>query len=101
MALFFLVIIMMGLSVNAQLSTSFYSSSCPKAEDIVRSTVESYFNKDPTIAAGLLRLHFHDCFVQVSSSLRNTIVNLLCQTKMNTFPLIYVLLSRVAMVQFS
>ena len=68
MALFFLVIIMMGLSVNAQLRTKFYSSSCPKAEAIVRSTVESYFNKDPTIAAGLLRLHFHDCFVQVSSS---------------------------------
>ena len=60
-----MVIFVMALSVESQLNTGFYSSSCPKAEAIVRSTVESYFKKDPTIAAGLLRLHFHDCFVQV------------------------------------
>ncbi|KAL0345239.1 UNVERIFIED_CONTAM: Peroxidase 25 [Sesamum radiatum] len=46
------------------LKTGFYSSSCPNAESIVRSTVEAHFNKDPTLAAALLRLHFHDCFVQ-------------------------------------
>ena len=39
--------------------------ACPKAEDIIRSTVEAHFDKDPTIAVGLLRLPFHDCFVQV------------------------------------
>jgi peroxidase len=60
-----LVIFVMALSVQSQLKTGFYSTSCSKAEAIVRSTVESYFKKDPTIAAGLLRLHFHDCFVQV------------------------------------
>nr|KYP42030.1 Peroxidase 25 [Cajanus cajan] len=52
------------MAVQAQLKNGFYSFSCPKAEATVRSTVESYFNKDPTIAPGLLRLHFHDCFVQ-------------------------------------
>ncbi|KAK8543504.1 hypothetical protein V6N13_076312 [Hibiscus sabdariffa] len=46
------------------LQNGFYSSSCPKAEAVVRSTVESHFNNDSTVAAGLLRLHFHDCFVQ-------------------------------------
>nr|WDE17980.1 peroxidase 12 [Litchi chinensis] len=59
-----LVMSVMVLSVESQLKTGFYSSSCPKAEVVVRSTVESHFKKDPTIAAGLLRLHFHDCFVQ-------------------------------------
>ncbi|CAL0304983.1 unnamed protein product [Lupinus luteus] len=59
-----IVIFMSCLAVKAQLKNGFYSSSCPSAETIVRSTVESYFNKDPTIAPGLLRLHFHDCFVQ-------------------------------------
>ncbi|KAJ8768291.1 hypothetical protein K2173_021231 [Erythroxylum novogranatense] len=58
------VILTIVLPVTGQLKTGFYSSSCPKAEDIVRSTVESHFNTDPTVAAGLLRLHFHDCFVQ-------------------------------------
>ncbi|XP_057835303.2 peroxidase 25-like [Cryptomeria japonica] len=42
----------------------FYSSTCPKAESIVTSTVKTHFNADQTIAAGLLRLFFHDCFVQ-------------------------------------
>lgn len=61
-----LVLLVMALAVQAQLKTGFYSTSCPSAESIVRSTVVSHFNKDPTIAPGLLRLHFHDCFVQVS-----------------------------------
>ncbi|KAK8564180.1 hypothetical protein V6N13_005602 [Hibiscus sabdariffa] len=42
----------------------FYSSSCPRVESIVRSTVQSHFRSDPTVAPGLLRMHFHDCFVQ-------------------------------------
>ncbi|XP_050128997.1 peroxidase 25-like [Malus sylvestris] len=59
-----LIILVMVLPAKGQLKAGFNSSSCPKAEATVRSTVESYYNKDPTIAAGLLRLHFHDCFVQ-------------------------------------
>ncbi|KAJ4825067.1 hypothetical protein Tsubulata_040307, partial [Turnera subulata] len=42
----------------------FYSQSCPRAESIVRSTVESHFRRNQAIAPGLLRMHFHDCFVQ-------------------------------------
>ncbi|KAJ8529874.1 hypothetical protein K7X08_036709 [Anisodus acutangulus] len=40
-----------------------YSSTCPRAETIVQSTVRSHFQSDPTVAPGLLRMHFHDCFV--------------------------------------
>ncbi|XP_039797461.1 uncharacterized protein LOC120662365 [Panicum virgatum] len=46
------------------LQIRFYDSYCPDAEDIVRSTVEQYYDKDATVAPALLRLHFHDCFVQ-------------------------------------
>ncbi|PIN04158.1 Peroxidase [Handroanthus impetiginosus] len=58
--------VMMILPVLGQgaLKTGFYSSSCPKGESIVRSTVEAHVNKDATLPAALLRLHFHDCFVQ-------------------------------------
>lgn len=62
----FVVILVMSSCVQGQLKAGFYSSLCPRAEAIVRSTVEAHSNKDPTILAGLLRLHFHDCFVQVS-----------------------------------
>lgn len=56
---------LLTMPVRGNLQVGFYKNSCSKAETIVRSAVESYFNKDPTIAPGLLRLHFHDCFVQV------------------------------------
>ena len=42
----------------------FYSTTCPQAESIVSSTVQSHFNSDHTVAAGLLRMHFHDCFMR-------------------------------------
>eukprot|EP00253_Pinus_taeda_P022863 PITA_22863 len=46
------------------LSWTFYEKSCPDLEYIVKSTLEEALDEDITQAAGLLRLHFHDCFVQ-------------------------------------
>ncbi|CAN4081198.1 unnamed protein product [Withania somnifera] len=46
------------------LSWTFFDSSCPKLESIVRKRLEKVFKDDIGQAAGLLRLHFHDCFVQ-------------------------------------
>ncbi|XP_027349267.1 peroxidase A2-like [Abrus precatorius] len=48
---------------NAQLSSTFYSSTCPNVSSIVRSVVQQALQSDPRIAASLTRLHFHDCFV--------------------------------------
>lgn len=65
-----IIVLVLGAEVRSQsLKNGYYSTSCPKAESIVRSTVESHFDSDPTISPGLLRLHFHDCFVQVSTLL--------------------------------
>ncbi|KAK1415437.1 hypothetical protein QVD17_31218 [Tagetes erecta] len=57
-----LVMFFMGV-VSAQLSTNFYSSSCPKLLPTVRSAVQSAISKETRMGASLLRLHFHDCFV--------------------------------------
>ncbi|KAK6938251.1 hem peroxidase [Dillenia turbinata] len=46
------------------LSLTYYKSSCPKVESIVRKHLRKVFKEDIGQAAGLLRLHFHDCFVQ-------------------------------------
>lgn len=64
-----LVVISVGLVLGSSFSegglqTGFYSSTCPTAESVVLSTVQQSVQADPTLAAGLLRLHYHDCFVQ-------------------------------------
>jgi len=47
------------------LSYNFYDKTCPKLKSIVRTELKKVFKDDIGQAAGLLRLHFHDCFVQV------------------------------------
>ncbi|CAL9050261.1 unnamed protein product [Musa banksii] len=42
----------------------FYDHSCPKAQEIVKSIVAKAVAKEARMAASLLRLHFHDCFVK-------------------------------------
>uniref|UniRef100_A0ACD5YBV1 Uncharacterized protein n=1 Tax=Avena sativa TaxID=4498 RepID=A0ACD5YBV1_AVESA len=37
-------------------------SSCPPLHDIVRSTVRAALRQETALAAGLLRIFFHDCF---------------------------------------
>ncbi|KAH7282231.1 hypothetical protein KP509_35G020500 [Ceratopteris richardii] len=53
--------------VEGTTTIGFYARSCPNAETIIQQEVQSCFNSDPTISAGLLRMFFHDCFIQRSS----------------------------------
>lgn len=46
------------------LSWTFYSESCPNLESIVKSSLEQVTEQDIAQSPGLLRLLFHDCFVQ-------------------------------------
>ncbi|GAB4855786.1 Peroxidase 47 [Ancistrocladus abbreviatus] len=46
------------------LSMDYYVMSCPIADGIVRDTVNRALLDDPTLAGPLLRMHFHDCWIQ-------------------------------------
>ncbi|KAF3557084.1 hypothetical protein F2Q69_00017602 [Brassica cretica] len=48
---------------NAQLRPDFYFRTCPGVFLIVGKVIVEELGSDPRIAASLLRLHFHDCFV--------------------------------------
>nr|XP_043625855.1 lignin-forming anionic peroxidase-like [Erigeron canadensis] len=49
---------------NAKLSSTYYDSTCPNALRTIRTTIRTAISRERRMAASLLRLHFHDCFVQ-------------------------------------
>ncbi|KAI9092539.1 hypothetical protein K1719_027667 [Acacia pycnantha] len=57
-------VIILRISGAYGLSMEYYLASCLFVEPIVKDTVNSALEKDPTLAAALLRMHFHDCFIQ-------------------------------------
>ncbi|XP_030466064.1 cationic peroxidase 1-like [Syzygium oleosum] len=60
---FFLLLCFLLGTASAQLSSTFYSTSCPSALSTIKSGVSSAISSEARMGASLLRLHFHDCFV--------------------------------------
>ncbi|KAH6820569.1 Peroxidase superfamily protein [Perilla frutescens var. hirtella] len=56
--------LMSNIRCEAQLSTTFYNSRCPNASTIIRNSIRRAISRERRMAASLIRLHFHDCFVQ-------------------------------------
>uniref|UniRef100_A0A0D3AK15 peroxidase n=1 Tax=Brassica oleracea var. oleracea TaxID=109376 RepID=A0A0D3AK15_BRAOL len=61
--LLLLSILMFGVLGNAQLTSDFYSTTCPNVTVIARSLLEQASRSDVRLTAQVMRLHFHDCFV--------------------------------------
>ena len=51
---------------EAALKVGFYHETCAVAEDVVLAEMRLILMEDATVAPSLLRMHYHDCFVQVS-----------------------------------
>ncbi|XP_077244259.1 peroxidase 72-like [Tasmannia lanceolata] len=62
--LVFSMLVFTPLCYSEYLNPQFYARSCPKAQEIVRSVVANAVARETRMAASLLRLHFHDCFVK-------------------------------------
>ncbi|KAG8380940.1 hypothetical protein BUALT_Bualt06G0068800 [Buddleja alternifolia] len=62
-AITFAILLLFLGSSSAQLSPNFYSKSCPHLFTAVNSVVRSAIRNEARMGASLLRLFFHDCFV--------------------------------------
>nr|AFK42570.1 unknown [Medicago truncatula] len=54
---------LLACSTNAQLVNNFYGTTCPSLQTIVRREMTKAINNEARIGASILRLFFHDCFV--------------------------------------
>lgn len=62
-----MVIFVVTFDVQA-LSPHYYDHTCPQADHIVTNAVKKAMSNDKTVPAALLRMHFHDCFVRVTTT---------------------------------
>ncbi|KAH8497463.1 hypothetical protein H0E87_019941 [Populus deltoides] len=63
-AAFIFMLFLLSTACQAKLSSAFYHKSCPKAESTIRTAIRTAIARERRMAASLIRLHFHDCFVQ-------------------------------------
>ncbi|KAL6577567.1 hypothetical protein OROMI_009895 [Orobanche minor] len=59
-----LLLLVHNMQCDAQLSSTFYDQTCPNASTIIRNSIRGAISRDRRMAASLIRLNFHDCFVQ-------------------------------------
>jgi hypothetical protein len=69
-SIFFHTLVFAALATTAfsTLSSNYYDYTCPNALSTIRSVVKAAVQRENRMGASLLRLHFHDCFVNVRSS---------------------------------
>jgi len=66
-SMFFQAIVLAAFATTtfSALTTNYYDYTCPNALSTIRSAVRAAVEKENRMGGSLLRLHFHDCFVNV------------------------------------
>ncbi|KAL2500894.1 Peroxidase 64 [Forsythia ovata] len=59
-----LLLFFSAFSQGNALSLNYYTKTCPDVEHVIAQVVREATSKDKTVPAGLLRMHFHDCFIR-------------------------------------
>ncbi|XP_008796349.2 peroxidase P7-like isoform X2 [Phoenix dactylifera] len=59
----FLLPLLASIAHGWNSSPTFYDFSCPKVHDIVQKAMADAISKEPRMGASILRMFFHDCFV--------------------------------------
>ncbi|KAH9658753.1 peroxidase 5 [Citrus sinensis] len=59
-----MLLLIISTQCEAQLSPTFYDATCPSALNTIRMGIRNAVSRERRMAASLIRLHFHDCFVQ-------------------------------------
>lgn len=65
--IFILAMVVLIPSSSGQLTADYYNEVCPQALPAVRAIVKATIKHEARMGASLLRLHFHDCFVNACS----------------------------------
>ncbi|XP_021293035.1 lignin-forming anionic peroxidase-like [Herrania umbratica] len=58
------MLLLLSSACQAKLSSTFYEKTCPNALSTIRKVIGKAIARERRMAASLVRLHFHDCFVQ-------------------------------------
>ncbi|KAH9698633.1 peroxidase 5 [Citrus sinensis] len=69
------LLLIISTQCEAQLSPTFYDATCPSALNTIRTGIRNAASRERRMAASLIRLHFHDCFVQGCDAEKNALPN--------------------------
>ncbi|XP_065853207.1 cationic peroxidase 1-like [Euphorbia lathyris] len=58
-----MLLFLVGIGMGQTLSPTFYAKTCPNALSTIKTAVNAAVSSEARMGASLLRLHFHDCFV--------------------------------------